>query len=611
MLDARGWVRLFLFPGFFGASAFGQASSLGLERSDLFQKPVAVANARIRMTEEVQVPAETPGVLVEILVREGERVRKGQPLARLNDVLAKLDVKAKRQMAENGAAVEASDFKSKADDAEYQTALRLEKSKSVSQIEVIHKMYQVEADKAQTRNEQSKQDSAKTDLEKAQATLDLHVVKSPIDGIVQQRLKQVGEAVQTLEPIIHLTRPERVKVEAELDLRYVDRLWPGQDVEIYPNLVTADAAPFHHLSSVLAVHIAEDCKRLACGCEDGAVVVWDLAERKRLHVLVAGDRPVRCVRFVPRRPNELLTAGDDGKLSFWDVSTGKLLRTIPETASEDASPIFAAAFELDVPERVYTGGRDGRIQAWDLREGRSVWSVEGHLNRVTTLAAGGKDRPLFSVGDDAKAKFWDAATGGSVRTFGGRIAPKDKTVHQLGLSPDGKEFLFTNEGVLQIRDATTGFPNGEWESTGGSFAYAAVFAGSKDRLLTVNEDSQILLWERETASRPPRLARTYDGHKRASSVERIDVAANGRFFVSAGSDHSARLWLLPSRERLEAERHPARVSFVSSQAERGTDRIAFYAEADNRRGLLTANAGATIVLLPGKPKSPPLGLGAR
>lgn len=158
-----------------------------------------------------KVAAVTPGRLAEVLVREGEEARRGQPLARLDDReagarVAELEAKAaywREQMARSQALVQ-SGVRSR--DA-------YEKDKS--------ELNQVTAAIAASRQRRS----------------DLLVV-APIDGVVLRRDFEVGEVVGVNDALFWIGSPRPLRLTVDVDEEDIPLVRPGQKV-----LIKSDSFP--------------------------------------------------------------------------------------------------------------------------------------------------------------------------------------------------------------------------------------------------------------------------------------------------------------------------------------------------------------------------------
>jgi RND family efflux transporter MFP subunit len=153
----------------------------------------------------------TPGRIAEILVREGQNVREGQPLARLDDREARarvgeLEAKAaywREQMARSQALAERG-IRSKD---------LYEKDRS--------ELNQVISAIAAARQRRS-------DL----------VVTSPIDGVVLRRDGEVGEVAGANDALFWVGAPRPLRITADVDEEDIARVAVGQKV-----LIKADAFP--------------------------------------------------------------------------------------------------------------------------------------------------------------------------------------------------------------------------------------------------------------------------------------------------------------------------------------------------------------------------------
>lgn len=150
---------------------------------------------------EARVPAEVPGRVVEASVEAGWAVKAGDVLVRLDDRRARIALDL--ALARHEEAVRL-----------FSEAERLQKSRVVSQTQYESVRSEVKVTKAQ--------------VEDARDNLDRHTVRSPFDGIVNERLVEVGDAVNANEAVATVVDLARLRVrfavaEAEIGAFPPDR----------------------------------------------------------------------------------------------------------------------------------------------------------------------------------------------------------------------------------------------------------------------------------------------------------------------------------------------------------------------------------------------------
>ncbi len=161
----------------------------------------------------------TTGRIAEILAREGEAVRAGQPLARLDDReavarVAELEARAAywREEVERSRVLAARGIRSR--EAEDKAAS--EYNAAVAAIKAAR-----------------------------QRRLDL-MVTSPIDGVVLRRDGEVGEVVDTNDALFWVGEPRPLRITADVDEEDIALVRPGQQV-----LIKADAFPDRVLAAAV------------------------------------------------------------------------------------------------------------------------------------------------------------------------------------------------------------------------------------------------------------------------------------------------------------------------------------------------------------------------
>ncbi|HVM74457.1 MAG TPA: efflux RND transporter periplasmic adaptor subunit [Candidatus Saccharimonadales bacterium] len=229
------------------------------------------------ISEEIRVSSELSGRLHSVPVEEGDRVRKGQVLAQLEneDYVARVaeaeaglaQRRAELERTINGArsqerqAAKASLEAAKAvlDNAkreaerrqllaEHQTisrdeAERYERAYHVAQAEYERASQEFSLVDAEARVEdrikaEAAVVSAHAQLDEARAYLEKTYIRSPLDGIVLRKFRHAGESVSTQfdSPVVTVADNSSLRVRLDVDEADVAKLFVGQ-----PAFVTAEA----------------------------------------------------------------------------------------------------------------------------------------------------------------------------------------------------------------------------------------------------------------------------------------------------------------------------------------------------------------------------------
>lgn len=160
---------------------------------------------------DVMLSPEEGGVVKSWLVEKGTAVKKGQVLGVLNDEVLEAGYKAAL--------------------AQYKVAeLNYEKQRPVYKQKGISEV--------QFRSLQYTRDAAKAQADLAKARLERTRLRSPIDGILNDRFADEGEFAPPGVPVAHVVDARNLKVSAEITERFAGNLKVGS-----PALIVPDAFP--------------------------------------------------------------------------------------------------------------------------------------------------------------------------------------------------------------------------------------------------------------------------------------------------------------------------------------------------------------------------------
>jgi RND family efflux transporter MFP subunit len=167
---------------------------------------LVTATGTVKAEEDVMVPAEEGGRLVKWLVQKGAHVRAGQALVKLDDALLR-------------AGFDAADAAYKIAQTNYEKQKRVYEEQALSELQLKTFEYQ--------------RDAAKAQMELAKARLDKMTIKSPINGVFDNKLVEAGEMVGPGVPVAHVVNLGTLKVEVGVPERYGSLVSSGDRVTLH------------------------------------------------------------------------------------------------------------------------------------------------------------------------------------------------------------------------------------------------------------------------------------------------------------------------------------------------------------------------------------------
>jgi RND family efflux transporter MFP subunit len=187
----------------------------------------------VRAVQTSQLASQMMGNIVEIRAHEGDRVRRGQVLAVIDDAQprAGLDRATAAELA-SGQEISVADSDFALAEATLKRYQTLYDRKSVSPQEFDEVKARYQATQARRDMARAGQAEAKAALQQAHTTVSYTRVLAPFDGVVTEKKADVGTLASPGMPLFTLEDVRRYRLEAtvnETDLRYVRA---GQQVPI-------------------------------------------------------------------------------------------------------------------------------------------------------------------------------------------------------------------------------------------------------------------------------------------------------------------------------------------------------------------------------------------
>lgn len=193
----------------------------------------AALNCVILPDEQVEVSSPVPGVLETVLVRRSDRVERGQVLARLESSVEEATVALARERARTDAEIRLRRIELGYDTQHRDRlqALHLRNATSEQSREDAERV--AEAARLRVRLAEDRRREVTLERRRADAVLALKTVRSPIEGVIVQRHKTVGEYVED-QPIVRIARLDPLRVEVIAPLALFGAVHAGMQVAVRP-----------------------------------------------------------------------------------------------------------------------------------------------------------------------------------------------------------------------------------------------------------------------------------------------------------------------------------------------------------------------------------------
>jgi RND family efflux transporter MFP subunit len=183
--------------------------------------------------QSVKVASRLMGYIRDIAVAEGQPIKAGQRLFTIDPI----DIQGQVELASAGL--------KQAEDAAADAKADFERFAALFKDDVVTRQ-QYEKMKLNYDIAVSRVAQARSGLNTARGQLRYAVVTSPIDGVVTQKLANVGDIAAPGHPVLLIENPARLQVQTSVDENVFRTLKPGQavtvDIDGHAGAVTARVA---------------------------------------------------------------------------------------------------------------------------------------------------------------------------------------------------------------------------------------------------------------------------------------------------------------------------------------------------------------------------------
>ncbi|KAG8732043.1 hypothetical protein FRC10_001282 [Ceratobasidium sp. 414] len=330
-----------------------------------------------------------------------------------------------------------------------------------------------------------------------------------------------------------------------------------------------------HPDVVDSVAFSPDGRRMATGCRDNTVRIWDTETGAAvLNPLRGHLNPVKCAVFSPNG-RRIVSCSDDRTIRVWDAETGSevcpplkghsgIVRSVAfspngqriascsadqtvrvwdaETGKILLGPldghsdrVMSVAFSRD-GRYIASGSFDKTIRVWDAEIGAVVHGpLRGHSDQVSSVAFSFDDSLIVSGSADFTLIIWDAKTG--TRKLG-PLRGHTELVQSVAFSPDDRHILSGSaDGTVRFWDVESGCELVGQPRSHSDRVWCVAFSPDGRRVASASGDKTVQIWDAE-----PGVAVQSAPRRQSAAVYSVAFSSDGRLIVAGSGDHLLRIW---------------------------------------------------------------------
>lgn len=217
------------------------------------------ATGYVTARRQATVSAQITGTLTEVLIEEGDHVKAGQVLARLDDTSQRATLsQAEAQLHSAQALLAQFEAQLAQSNRDVKRLEDLVQRKLVSDQAVEQARTLVDTGTAQVQGQRKQIDVSAANVRAARVQLDYCTIHAPFTGVVIAKAAQVGEIVSpfsagggfTRTGIGTLVDMDSLEIEVDVNEAYINRVVPGQPVASVLNAYPDWKIPSHVIAII-------------------------------------------------------------------------------------------------------------------------------------------------------------------------------------------------------------------------------------------------------------------------------------------------------------------------------------------------------------------------
>lgn len=264
-----------------------------------------------------------------------------------------------------------------------------------------------------------------------------------------------------------------------------------------------------HEAAISSLAISPNGRKLVSGSLDRTLISWNLDKRAiadRFFSHSGSPYSHRCgaVYTVAYSPDGSIIASgsEDHSIKLWNQRNGELLYRYCEHLEAVLAVQFINVSIINQSSsnvnqhslRNYlfaSSSVDGTIKIWQVYQLKSLKTLTGHLDQVSSLFLSPTQPVLVSGSADHTIKLWDLNTGELIKT----LTEHSKIVSSLAMSPDGKWLASSSDdGRIYLWDMSQPHQLGILSHCFAGYP-PIIFSPDNQQFICCGDENQILVWK--------------------------------------------------------------------------------------------------------------------
>jgi RND family efflux transporter MFP subunit len=193
-----------------------------------FQGSAAEIEAVTKPSADIELSFVRPGKIGEVLVKEGEAVKAGQLLARLDDKVEQIQLIQLKAKAANRTKIEAAEAELLQKKEDLKKLEEARKKGAATDWEVEHARLNVDIGLHSVQFAKFEHEQDRLKYEENMAEVERMRLVSPINGLVEDVTIEVGQSAQPLKTVIRVVDIDPLRVDVLAPIALAERLQPNQ-----------------------------------------------------------------------------------------------------------------------------------------------------------------------------------------------------------------------------------------------------------------------------------------------------------------------------------------------------------------------------------------------